>query len=217
MYQFKYQTINPFDFYPPVELMFTCTVPINWLSLDLPTMGGCVNYTSKQEQLAVSGPVLCEFDEIESSGNMLRTFSLDILLEGEKCFEKPIVIHVPNSVQIEVVLMNLLFGFSATSAWVAVDFADFIALLKRSSTYYLKYGIGKSVSDILPDILEPLVNENVKCEFLMIFGDNNNLRLEHLQEAMDAMTSSSADDCLGMVCAAGVEQDEMLISILVGR
>lgn len=216
MYQFKYQAINPFDFYPPIELTFTCIVPANWLSLDLPTMSGCVNYTDCLANIAPCGVVVFEFCEQGSSDEMLRIFSLDIVHDGEKFFETPIVIHVPNSVQSEVLMLNHLFGFNAISAWVAVDFSDLKTLLKASSTYYLSYGVGKSPAEILPNILQPVADGDVKSKFLMIFGDNKNMRLEYLDKAMDAMTSSSTDECLGMVCAAGVEQDEMLISILVG-
>lgn len=122
MYQFKYQSINPFDFYSPTELIFTCIVPANWLSLDLPTVNGCVNYTDKLENLVSCGSIVFEFCELISSDKTLRTFSLDILHNGEKYFEKPIVIHAPSSVQSEVLLLNHLLGFNAISSWVAVDF-----------------------------------------------------------------------------------------------
>jgi hypothetical protein len=227
MYQFKYQTTNPYDFYPPEELIFTCIVPDNWLSKDLPTVGVCVNYTAKREQLVSCGSVVFEFSDVTSTDETARTIRLDILQDGVKCFQKPIEIHCPKVAPselgdeccIEVLLLNHLFGCNAISAWVAVDFADFIGIMEKSSTYYFQYGIGKTPSDILPDILEPAANRDVKCEFVMMFCDNQKMRLEYLREIMDAMSSSSTDesiDSLGLVCAVGVEQDEMLISVLVG-
>jgi hypothetical protein len=217
MYQFKYQA-DVFEI-PGVELpIFTCIVPANWHSLDLPTHGGRVSYYSSGEQPAVCGYALFEFSEIASSDKSLRKFSLDILSDGDKCFENPIVIHAQNSAQCEVVLLNHFLGFVSPSAWVAVDIADLISLLKMSSTYYFKYGVGSSPADILPDLFGTETYRDVRCEYLMVFGDNQHLTLEHLHEAMTAMASRDADkgDGICMACMAGVEQDEMLISTVVG-
>jgi hypothetical protein len=227
MYQFKYQATNPFDFYPPIELIFTCVVPASWLLMELPTLGGRVNYASNREHLVSCGPIVFEFNEATSTDETSRTIRVDIFQDGVKCFEKLIEIYCPNvapsklgdECSIEVLLLNHLFGYNATSAWVAVDFSDFIGIMERSSTYYFQYGIGKTPSEILPDILEPLANRDVKCEFVMIFCDHLNMKLEFLREAMISMNSSHTDesiDSLGIVCAVGVEQDEMLISVLVG-
>jgi hypothetical protein len=227
MYQFKYQTTSVFGFYSPEELIFTCIVPAYWLSMGLPTVDDCVNYAAKREQLVSCGPIVFEFSDVTSTDETTRTIRLDIFHDGVKCFEKPIEIHCSRVAKnelgdeccIEVLLLNHLFGYNAISAWVAVDFADFIGIMEMSSTYYFRYGIGKTPSDILPDILAPLANKDVKCEFLMIFCDHLNMSLEYLEEARIALPSSSTDESigsLGLVCAVGVEQDEMLISVLVG-
>lgn len=217
MYQFKYQA-DVFEI-PGVKFpIFTCIVPANWLTLDLPTIGGRVNYFSSGEQPAACGYAIFEFGEISSSDKTLRMFSLDILSDGVKCFEKPIVIEATDSAQCEVVLLNHILGFASPSVWVAVDIADLIPLLKLSSIYSFRYGVGKSPSDILPGILGAETDWDAACEYLMVFGDNLNLTLEHLHEAMCAMASNSADEdgSFGIACMAGVEQDEMLISVLVG-
>lgn len=216
MYQFKYEVSNPFDFYPPTELCFTCIVPANWLSLNLPTMSGGVNYSDNLGNLVSCGSFVFEFCERSSSDSMWRTFSLDILRDGEKHFDVPIAIHVPSSIQSEVLLLNHLFGFYADSSFVAVDFGDLLELLKKGSTYYLRYGAGKSPADILPNILQSAGDGNVKCEFLMIFDGSQRFRLEYIDEAVDAMSSGGSDESMLLIGAAFVEQDEMLISALVG-
>jgi hypothetical protein len=219
MYQFKYQA-DVFEI-PGVELpIFICIVPASWLSLDLPTIGGRVNYFSSVEQPTVCGDALFEFCEIGSSDNTLRKFSLDIRCEWDECFEKPIVIHAQNSAQCEVVLLNHILGFVSPSAWVAVDIADLISLLKMSSTYYFKFGVGATPTDIFLDLVEPGTYRNIRCQYWMLFGDNQNMTLEHLHEVMLAMEATAFKhedgDSLMIACMAGVEQDEMLISTLVG-
>lgn len=234
MYQFKY---SPFGFAQPEEWIITCIVPTNWLSLDLPTMNGVVNYSDKLGNLVscesndelnyysdfLGKLVSCEsvvfdFCERSSSDKMWRAFSLDILRDGGKHFDTPIVIHVPRSMQSEVLLLNHLFGFCAESSFVGLCFADFLALLKESSTYYLEYGVGKSPADILPNILQSARDGDVKCGFITIFVDDfQEFRLESLDEAWAAMSSGSSDESMWLIGAAVVEQDEMLISVLVGR
>ena len=162
-----------------------------------------------------------------STDKTSRKISLDVFERGVKCFEKPVVIRCPNVERndsgdkccIEVVLLNHLFGYNAPSVWVDIDFQDFMATLARSSTYDFKYGIGETPSDILPKIIKTIDGKDVKCEFVMIFCDDQKMSLEYLQEIMDAMPSSKTDETLdlqGIVCAAGVAQREMLISALVG-
>lgn len=216
MYQFKYEVSNPYDFYPPTDLLFTCIVPANWLSLDLPTVSGGVNYSDNLGNLVSCGSFVFEFCERSSSDEIWRAFSLDILRDGEKHFDTPIVIHVPRSMQSEVLLLNHLFGFCADSSLVGIDFGDVLELLKKGSTYYLRYGVGKSPADILPNILDAAAGD-VKCEFLMIFDGSQKFRLEYLDEALAAMASGSSDESMVLIGAAFVEQDEMLISVLVGR
>ena len=84
-------------------------------------------------------------------------------------------------------------------------------------TYELKYGIGKTPTDIMPDIYKSIDGKDVICEFVMIFCDARTMRLEYLSETGDAMICSSpTSDSLGIVGQAGIDQSEMLISALVG-
>lgn len=221
MYQFKYQTINPFGFYPPVELIFTCIVPTSWLAMDLPVMDGCVNYTNNRESLVSCGPVVFEFCEMTSTDETLRTIQLNILEEGVKCLERPVLIHCSNIAQgelgdeccIEVVLLNHLFGYNATSALVAIDFDDFKAIMKGSSDFDFKFAIGETPSDILPGTLD----HDAKSAFWMIFSNNIENRMAYYKETLKAMKISYSEEALLMLGDVEVDQEKMLISALVGR
>lgn len=225
MFKFKYQTENPYDFYPPKELAFTCFVPAGWLSMDLPTVQGCVNYATHREELVECGPNILEFSEVTSSDAESKIISLDIFNKGTRCFEKPAVINCSNvvrselgvDVRIELALLNHLMGWSAISSWFSVDMDDFIEVMKSSTTYDFRYGIGKTPSYILPALLDREIDKEVRSEFFMIFGANQKMRLKDLEGAVDEMFASSAEDSLKLVGAAGVEEDEMLISVLLGR
>jgi hypothetical protein len=229
MYKFEYQgsrsqeSLSHGQEFP----IFTCIVPADWLSMELPTVGGCVNYANNREKLVSSGPVVFEFSDVVSTDETSRTISLDIFHSGVKYFERPVAIRCPNVERndsgekcfIEVLLLNQLFGYNAPSVLVDVDFQDFIAIMAQSSTYDFKYGIGETPSDILPKIIKTIDGKDVKCEFVMIFCDDQKMSLEYLQEIMDAMPSSKTDESLdlqGIVCAVGVAQSAMLISALVG-
>ena len=230
MFKFEYQglwaQVFPIPPIPVEELpIFTCIVPTDWLSMELPTVGGCVNYANNREQLVSCGPVVFEFSDVASTDKTSRTISLDVFERGVKCFERPVVIRCTNVERndpgdkccIEVVLLNHLFGYNAPSALVGIDFNDLKELMARSSTYELKYGIGKTPTDIMPDIYKSIDGKDVICEFVMIFCDSRTMRLEYLSETGDAMICSSpTSDSLGIVGQAGIDQSEMLISALVG-
>lgn len=221
MYQFKYQTINPYGFYPPVELTFTCIVPTSWLAMDLPVMDGCVSYTNNRESLVSCGPVVFEFCEMTSTDETLRTIQLNILKEGVKCLERPALIHCSNIAQgelgdeccIEVVLLNHLFGYNATSALVAIDFDDFLAIMKRSSDFDFKFAIGETPSDILPSILDL----DAKSAFWTIFGNSKEIRMTCYRGTLKAMKTSYSEEALLLLGDVEVDHEMMLISALVGR
>lgn len=221
MYQFKYTANNPFGFYPPIELIFTCIVPANWLSKDLPVMGGCVSYTSNHQSLDSSGPVVFEFEEMIATDETVRTIQLDIIHKGVKCFEKPVLIHCSNIAQdqsddecsIEVVLLNHLLGYSAMSALVAIDFEDFMAIMKRSSEFNFKFGLGETPSDILPGILA----QDARSAFGMIFGNNQEKRMAYYNETLKAMETIYSEETLLLLVEVEIDEEKMLISTLVGQ
>lgn len=223
MYKFDYWQLLPEE-----KPLFTCVVPAEWLSKSLPTMGGCVDYVDKLDRLTSCAPVVYEFSDAEPKDESSRTLCLSILSDGRKLFAKPATIHCPQFAErdgdddwcVEVALLNHFFAFNAPSASmgnVYLDYADFEALMQKSSDFEFKYAIGETPADILPGIMDSHARRSAKGIFGMMFCKPENMRLAYFNHAIEVMSGFDAEDGLLLFGDVGVDQEKMLISMLVGR
>ena len=229
MYQFNYQTLLPED-----KPIITCIVPQEWLSKDLPTMGGVVMYVDKSVHIMASSEFVFEFSEVCTIEKSIRTVNLDILEANNKKFkaigykkllDAPATIRcraiegqdANNDWCIEIVLLNHLFGsFALTASFgnVYLDFADLLAVLSMSSEYDFEFGIGETPQVILPGILERMDYRKKKCSFGMMFGRGSKIWISHLKEMIRELHSLEG---VVIVTDIAVDQELMLISVLAGR
>lgn len=233
MYQFNYQDLCPED-----EPTFTCIVPAEWLQKNLPTMGGVVVYVDQRGQMNAYTDYVFEFSDEVQTDSSSRTICLDIhhrkatngnnlSASHSRLFATPAKIHcttieegdASNDWCVEVVLLNHFYGCNASSAITGasyLDFADIITVMSKSSEFFFGFGIGESPQDILPGILERLGTSEAKCAFGMLFGKSGAVRLAHLREMGDWLSSLGSDP-LALISDAAVDADKMLLSVLVGR
>ncbi|MDH2915849.1 MAG: hypothetical protein PXX77_03135 [Gallionella sp.] len=227
-FQFSYQHIVPTDI-----PYFTCIVPTSWLSKNLPEMGGAVSYTDRRDTGAVRTDYFVEFIHPVMEGNSPASISLDILRWNDEqeryssCFEAPLEIHcgaaTHSSVSIEggveAALLHHLFGHLALSATlhnIHLDMADIIATLSLSRKYEFALAVGEMPAEIMPKLQDRsgLRLEKSGSAFLMLFCNDNNIRLEYLSALSDAFEGG---DSSYIYTDVAVEQDMMLISALIGH
>lgn len=233
MYQFNYQFL-----YPECGPIFTCIVPAEWLQKSLPTMGGVVVYVDQRGQMNAYTDYVFEFSDEVQKDSSLRTICLDIhcrkttngnnlSASHSRLFATPAKIHcatieegnASNDWCVEVVLLNHFHGCNASSAITGasyLDFDDIITVMSMSSEFVFEFGIGDTPQDILPGILERLGTSEAKCAFGMLFGKSGAVRLTHLDEMVNGLSSIEGDP-LTIISDVGVDADKMLISVLVGR
>lgn len=219
MYRYKYQQTMPEEM-----SIFSCIVPDGWLQKALPDMDGCVNYAASRGQLSSIAKYLYRFEDIESKDKSVRIVSLEMWEDGKELFERPVRIYSPciaaefesDEWGIEVLLLNHLFGFCALTASIGnvyLDYSDVLAVLKMSSEFDFRYGIGDSPAAVSSEILA----HDAKSGFGMIFCDGHKMRLAYLDDLVEVMTRSCADNGMVVITDIAVEQEQMLISVLYGR
>lgn len=213
MYQYLYQ-----DLLPEGAPLFSCIVPVEWLKKKLPTMGGCVNYAANREQLSVCAGHVYSFFDVKSTDKLTRIVSLEIHDQGVKKFDIPAKIYCPNFEEendewcTEIVLLNHFFGF-CIPAVNYLDYSDVLAQLVMSSEFDFRYGIGDAPSDIFPGIL-PV---DAKSAFGVIFCNREKMKFSYLDDSVEAMEQACTEDGRALITDVGVNQGQMLISVLYGR
>lgn len=223
MYKFNYPQLIPEE-----NPSFTCVVPAGWPLKKLPTMGGIVNYVNTLDQLTACAPIVFEFSDAELKDESSRTVYLDLQSGGSKLFAKPAKIRFQPIAEseggkewcVEVALLNHLFGFNAPSALIGnvyLDYAYLQAVMQKSSDYEFRYGIGDNPLDILSGITGPCEPGSAKCAFGMMFCKPENMHLAHLEQAMGVTSELVANDGLVLFGDVGVDQEETLISMLIGH
>jgi len=230
MYKFNYQFLVPGD-----DPFFTCIVPTEWLSKNLPTMGGDVAYVSPQSQQEIRTDYIFEVSEGDAASQS-RTIILEIhhkewtaetgqAATHTRLLAEPVTIHcraigdseVNNDWCVEVLLLNHFFGSCALSASMGnhyLDYADVYTVMQMSPEFDFEFGIGAMPADILPGILERVMPTGYKSAFLMLSGKSGKVGLAHLDELAQAFDSDEASLLFSDVA---VDQDKMLISVLLGR
>lgn len=226
-FQFSYQHVVPTD-----TPRFTCVVPTSWLCKKLPEMGGAVNYTDRRDAGRARTDYLVEFIDPVMDGS-LASISLDIHRWGDEqgeyssCFEAPVKIHCGSAIHsdtsieggVEAVLLHHLFGHQALTASmgnVNLDMADIIATLSLSRKFEFALAAGETPAEIMPKLQDGigLRFEKSGSSFLMLFCNDNNIRLEYLSALGDAFKGGDSS----YICTdVAVEQDMMLISALIGH
>jgi hypothetical protein len=232
-YRFDYEQCNRDAFPDEPSFTTTCIVPAGWLKMALPTFGGDVVYTDKTGKSGLSGLVF-EFADLETDG-LLRTVSLQMCflkdvpgqgrqVEPEAYFAQPVKIHCRDFIVadknwgIEIVLVNHFLGpLNAVSSWGinCFDFYDLHHVLKGSSEFVFEFGIGESAADIATAILENVVQCDGGGDMLFVLYYNNSLKIAQADEAM-ILFQNAFEDATVIFGNAGVKQDKMLISALVG-
>lgn len=232
MYQFDYEEFVG-DLYPEVpQQKTTCIVPSRWLGMGLPTFGGAVVYTDNPKKDGLSYFVF-EFSELEFN-ELGRTVSLQIYapehtsdhemsVKIEPIFEQPIKVYCRDLVVsdenwcIEIVLVNHFLGtLKAASNWgnCFVDLSDIHQILESSSEFVFEFGIGDTLAEIVPNILDRVSGEPGNV-FLMFYCNSQKFRLSLLDEVHE-MIDSSFEDATVLIGNAAVKLDKILISVLVG-
>lgn len=227
-FQFGYQHVVPTDI-----PNFTCVVPTSWLSRNLPEMGGIVNYTDRRDTGNIRTDYLVEFIHPVMEGISPALISLQILrwsVEQEhysSCFETPLEIHCGAATHsgvgiedgVETALLHHLFGHLALSATlhnIHLDMSDIVATLSLSRKYEFALSTGETPAEIMPKLQDALGLrlEKSGSAFLMLFCNDNNIRLECLSALSDAFKGGHSSFVFTDVA---VEQDMMLISALIGH
>lgn len=231
MYQFNYQYLIPED-----KPFVTCIVPMDWLSRNLPTMGGSVTYADKRDPMSTYTYYVFEFTDMARIGEPHRTICLDIhclkAKEGDqipvnytKLFDIPAQIHcrafdghdANNDWCIEVVLLNHFFGSHALSASMQntyLDYGDVLHIMQMSSEFNFEFGIGNVPADIIHGLSNCLSTCEAKSTFVMLFCKQQMFRLAYIDEIVDQFDSV---DSPFIIADIAVDQDKILISVLAGR
>lgn len=229
MYQFNYTGLSASD-----KPTITCIVPQDWLSKDLPIMGGEVIYLVKCVHIMTSSEFVFEFTEDAPADKLIRTISLNIMQANKdrkkpiiyrNIFEAPAKIHcraieshdASNEWCLEIVLLNHFFGCFALTASnnnVYMDFGDLLKVMSISSEYTFEFDIGDTPQDILPSMSNRLDYSKEKCSFAMIFCNESKMLMTYLKEVIKEIRTVKESFLLTDIA---VDQDKMLISVLVGR
>lgn len=234
MYQFNYQHLIPEG-----KPFVTCIVPTDWLSRNLPTMGGSVTYADKRDPMSTYTHYVFEFTDLAQTGEPHRTICLDIhCLKAKKSgqmpvnytklFDIPVQIHcraiddhdANNDWCIEVVLLNHFFGSHALSASmnnIYLDYADIETVMQMSSDFNFDFEVGDKPFDILYSIKERLSTREFSSIFGMMFCNERQMKLAHIVEATKAMAEYDSEDFRLIFSDVAVDQDKTLISLLIGR
>lgn len=232
-YQFNYRGCYQDEQIYGDGVLTTCIVPTRWLKMTLPTFSGGVVYTDNTDKTGLNCLVF-EFAELESNG-MSRTISLQIYDLHERdyhgnskapvtYFEAPVKIHC-RAIEfsdanwcIELVLINHFFGtLNAESCWgnYFFDYADFFSFITASPEFIFEFGIGDTPAEIVPKILERVACDKAGDVFLVLYCDQDLFRLAFNDEIIQSFQSAFDESSVIFGCA-GVTQDKMLISALVG-
>ena len=224
-FQFSYQHIVPTD-----TPRFTCVVPTSWLCRNLPEMGGAVNYTDRRDTGNVRTDYLVEFIDPVMEGS-LASIGLDMHRWDDEQggyssrFEAPVKIHCGSAIHsdtsveggVEAALLHHLFGHQALTASlgnVNLDMANIVDTLSLSSKYEFSLAVGDTVPEILPKLQGEINLVQSGSAFLMLFCNDNNIRLEYLSALGDAFKGG---DSSYIYTDVAVDQDMMLISGLIGH
>ncbi len=232
MYKFNYQFLVPGD--API---FTCIVPTDWLSKNLPAMGGDVAYVSPQSQQEIRTDYIFELSEGDTASQS-RTIILEIHHKEwtaetgqaaihSRLLAAPVKIHC-RAIEnydinenrdwcIEVLLLNHFFGSCALSALMEnqyLSYSDVFDVMQMSSEFEFEFGIGEKPSDIFPEILERAMPAEYKSVFIMLCAKSGGVRVADIEEALDTFDSFETTIIISDVA---VDQDKMLISVLLGR
>ena len=232
-YQFNYRSCYQDEKCYGDGVLTTCIVPTRWLSMKLPTFAGGVVYTDNTDKTGLNCLVF-EFAELEFNG-LSRVISLQIYdlhkldyhgnpKEPVTYLAAPVKIHCrafgffEANWCIEVVLLNHFFSaLNAESCCgdYCFDYADFFDVITASDEFLFEFGIGETPAEIMPDILQFFAGCKVSNVFVVLYCDTHLFRLAFADEIKQSL-QSAFDESLVILGCAGVEQNKMLISALVG-
>ena len=227
MYQFKYQYQYPGIEEPP---FITCIVPDEWLTLDLPTMGGAVIYHNDRVRIETQTTLEYQLSELQSPCGSGRIFTLKIKIQpplsvrsmNGDCRDihgKTITIRYLTEANkttiedtpVELILLNHLFCNFAGSAFTGmswIDHADIIQWYSQHSELVMEYGIGCDPEEMTKNILARLGDNRIASSYTVIFGETLLTKYEYLSEIVDKL-------CAGHAYVPAVDQELLLISTLV--
>jgi hypothetical protein len=221
-YQHLLKTDSPF---------VVCLVPADWLTNNLPTMGGAVFYVDSRESVQVHADCIFEFSRVENDDPTIHSIYLDVRrananqLGYTQVLAQPIEIRCHNQSEADsnqygravVHLLNHFFGSQALSATlnnIYLDIEDVIELLKISQQYDFAYAVGSEPKNIIPNIRNQINNTQPKCIFAMLYCDEKRMQMQYLDDMHDELSDS---DSYYLASDVAIESDQMLISVLSGE
>ncbi|MDD4930191.1 MAG: hypothetical protein PHP85_13065 [Gallionella sp.] len=223
-YQFNYQKLVQLDT-PHV----TCLVPSDWLSKNLPTMGGAVIYLDERRNEDAITDYLFEFSEYPQEQSLriihMKIYTKKLLGSNSDAGytglpDLSIKIHCQiaddagSDWHSEVILLNHLFCLYALSAfknYFYIGIYELVTFLTGYAELSFKFGIGDSPAQILSGMTDETMLRDSILAFVVIFS-NENMRITYLEE----LAVLKGEETFLIITDALVNQDRMAISLLTG-